>query len=153
MKKCRKKKKSGLRASKRGIFVLIIILVCQALLQYYNKNSLIINFALYNKLSISEWPNELIELLQKNPDTKDFVLNYPLNKDLIQEINLSEYQDCDGVPKLYQWDERWGYTWYAGEMMAFSGCGPTCLSMVCIYLLNDTTYTPRYIADFAEKNG
>ena len=37
--------------------------------------------------------------------------------------------------------------------MALSGCGPTCLSMVCIYLLNDSLYSPRYIADFAEKNG
>ena len=37
--------------------------------------------------------------------------------------------------------------------MGLSGCGPTCLSMVCIYLLNDSQYTPRYIADFAEQYG
>ncbi|MBR3709077.1 MAG: C39 family peptidase, partial [Lentisphaeria bacterium] len=32
-------------------------------------------------------------------------------------------------------------------------CGPTCLSMVCIYLLNDPAYTPKYVAEFAESNG
>ena len=37
--------------------------------------------------------------------------------------------------------------------MGLTGCGPTCLSMVCVFLLNDATYTPRYIADFAEENG
>lgn len=153
MKKRRKKKKRGVRIIKRVLFLLIIGLVCQVFLQYYNKNAVLINFALQNKLSLSEWSSDLIDLLQKNPDTKDFVLNYPLKRDLVQEIDLSEYQDCDSVPVLYQWDERWGYSWYAGEMMGFSGCGPTCLSMVCIYLQNDTTYTPRYIADFAEENG
>lgn len=153
MKKRRKKRKSGVRAVRRIIFVLIIALVCQVALLYYKQNSVLIEYAIHNKLSLSEWPEELKELLQKNPDTKDFVLNYPSKKDLLQDIDLSEYQDCSSVPNLYQWDERWGYTWYAGEMMGLSGCGPTCLSMVCIYLLNDTTYSPRYIADFAEKNG
>ena len=81
------------------------------------------------------------------------MLNYPLKKDLTPEIDLSEYADSENVPLLFQWDERWGYNQYAGEMMGFSGCGPTCLSMVCIYLLNDTEYTPKYIADFAETNG
>ena len=42
---------------------------------------------------------------------------------------------------------------YAGELMGLSGCGPTCLSMVCVYLLNDDTYTPEYVAEFAERNG
>ena len=153
MKKRRKKRKSGVRAVRRIILVLIIALVCQVALQYYKQNSVLIEYAIHNKLSLSEWPDELKELLQKNPDTKDFVLNYPSKKDLLQDIDLSEYQDCSSVPNLYQWDERWGYTWYAGEMMGLSGCGPTCLSMVCIYLLNDTTYSPRYIADFAEEKG
>ena len=37
--------------------------------------------------------------------------------------------------------------------MGLTGCGPTCLSMVSIYLLNDAKYTPKYIAEFSERNG
>ena len=98
-------------------------------------------------------PDELVELLEKNPEARDFVLDYPQKKDLMPEIDLSEYKNCESVPLLIQWDERWGYRQYAGEWMGLSGCGPTCLSMVCIYLLNDPAYTPKYVAEFAESNG
>ena len=37
--------------------------------------------------------------------------------------------------------------------MGLSGCGPTCLSMVCLYLLDDPIYTPQYVAEFAKENG
>jgi len=110
-------------------------------------------FAEQNNLSVDEWPVELTELLEKNPEVKDFVLNYPLKKDLTPEIDLGEYKNSESVPLLIQWDERWGYGQYAGELMGLSGCGPTCLSMVSIYLLNNAAYTPKYVADFAEANG
>lgn len=116
-------------------------------------NEMIAAFAKAHDLSLDAWPEELIELLEKNPDTKDFVLNYPLKKDLRPSIDLSEYKNSSSVPLLFQWDERWGYTQYGNEIMGLSGCGPTCLSMVCIYLLNDAKYTPRYVADFAQRNG
>ena len=80
--------------------------------------------------------------MEKNPETKDFVLNYPLKKDENFEINLSEYKNSKKVSLFMLWDERWGYNMYAGEFMGLSGCGPTCLSMVSIYLLNDAIYTP-----------
>ena len=51
-----------------------------------------------------------------------------------------------------QWDKRWGYTPYGEDMLAISGCGPTCLSMVCVHLLNDTSLNPRVIAQFSEEN-
>jgi len=80
-------------------------------------------------------------------------LNYPIKKDLDPTIDLSEHLDSDSVPLFLQWDERWGYTEYAGELMGLSGCGPTCLSMVCVYLLDDPIYTPKYIAAFSQQNG
>lgn len=110
-------------------------------------------FARDHNLQMRAWPKELIELLEKNPDTKDFVLNYPLKKNETPAIDLSEFADCRTVPLLFQWDERWGYHEYAGEMMGTSGCGPTCLSMVCIYLLKNTDYNPKYIAEFSTSNG
>ena len=110
-------------------------------------------FAQEHNLTLSDWPDSLLELLEKNPEAADFVLNYPLKKDLCPEIDLHEYTDCSEVPLFLQWDERWGYTVYGDNIMGLSGCGPTCLSMVCVYLLNDPQYSPRYIADFAQENG
>ena len=110
-------------------------------------------FAQEHNLTLSDWPDSLLELLEKNPEAADFVLNYPLKKDLCPEIDLHEYTDCSEVPLFLQWDERWGYTVYGDNIMGLAGCGPTCLSMVCVYLLNDPQYSPRYIADFAQENG
>lgn len=116
-------------------------------------NNVIADFAKEHDLELNAWPDSLIELLEKNPDAEDFVLNYPIKKDLSYDIDLREYINKSNVPLLLQWDERWGYTKYGDNIMGLSGCGPTCLSMVCIYLLNDPQYTPRYIADFAEQYG
>lgn len=113
----------------------------------------VVSFAADNGLALEDWPTELIELLKKNPETEDFVLNYPLLKDTYQDIDLSEYADTDEVPLFMQWDKRWGYTPYGEDMLAISGCGPTCLSMVCVHLLNDTSLNPRVIAQFSEENG
>lgn len=118
-----------------------------------NVNTMIEDFAENHNLQTNAWTDNLIELLEKNPETKDFVLNYPLKKDKNFKIDLSEYENSKKVPLFMQWDERWGYNKYAGELMGLSGCGPTCLSMVSIYLLNDAKYTPKYVAEFSERNG
>ena len=118
-----------------------------------NANDIIAAFAQEHGIQTSEWPDELIELLDKNPDTKEFVLNYPLKKDTRPTIRLGEYKNCGAEPLLFQWDERWGYSKYGNEVVEISGCGLTCLSMVCVYLLQDTDYNPRYIADFSKANG
>jgi len=110
-------------------------------------------FAQEHNLALSAWPAGLTKLMEVNPETTDFVLNYPLKKDLSPEIDLSEYIDCSEVPLFMQWDERWGYFKYGNQVMGLSGCGPTCLSMVCVYLLDDPQYSPRYIAEFSQENG
>ncbi len=116
-------------------------------------NPIIEDFAQRHGLPTNSWPDDLVALLEKNPETKDFVLHYPLKKGKDFEIDLSEYKNSERIPLLMQWDERWGYNQYAGDLMGLSGCGPTCLSMVCMYLLNDTQYSPKYVAEFAEQNG
>ena len=110
-------------------------------------------FAREHGLTLDQWPIELIEQMQINPEIEEFVLNYPLKKDASPHIDLSEHLHSDKVPMLWQWDERWGYLEYSNNLMGMSGCGPTCLSMVCLYLLDDPTYTPKYIAEFAKENG
>ncbi len=110
-------------------------------------------FADSNAIDPNEYPAELINLLATNPDAEDFVLYYPLKKDFQPEINLLEYKNLSSVPLFLQWDERWGYNDYGGELFGLSGCGPTCLSMVCVYLLDDTRLSPKYIAEFSKANG
>ncbi|MBQ7358854.1 MAG: C39 family peptidase [Lachnospiraceae bacterium] len=100
-----------------------------------------------------EIPKELLALAEENPEIKDFVMSYPQKKDKEFEIDLSEYKDCDEVPLFLQWDERWGYSYYGDNVMGISGCGPTCLSMVCVYLLGDVDLHPRYVAEFSEEKG
>lgn len=110
-------------------------------------------FASQNGLSLEDWPEALTELMRKEPAAEPFVMSYPFMKDAKQEIDLSVYENCTQVPHLLQWDMQWGYTQYGDNMLALNGGGPTCLSMVSIYVLQDTKYTPRYIATFSEENG
>ena len=80
------------------------------------------DFAAEHVIELSEYPKELVELLERNPETKDFVMNYPLYKD--KEFDTTVLLPEDGsVPLLLQWDKRWGYKRYSGEMMALSGSG------------------------------
>ena len=148
-----KPKRRWLRRIVGLVLVLAVAVSIYGYYRYSTTNPTVRDFAKQNGLSQSEWPEELLDLLEKNPEAQDFVLNYPIKKDLNPEIDLTEYLDTNDVPLLLQWDERWGYSQYAGELMGLSGCGPTCLSMVCLYLLDDASYTPEYIAEFATENG
>ena len=148
-----KPKRRWLRRMVGLVLVLAVSVSIYGYYRYSTSNPAVRDFAKKNGLSLNEWPEELLDLLEKNPEAQEFVLNYPIKKDLNPEIDLTEYLDSSDVPLLLQWDERWGYSQYAGELMGLSGCGPTCLSMVCLYLLNDASYTPQYIAQFATENG
>lgn len=116
------------------------------------KNKEISDFAAEHGIELSAYPKEIVELFERNPETKDFVLNYPLKKDKAFDTTVSLPVD-GSVPLLLQWDERWGYKRYSGEMLALSGCGPTTLSMAASYLLDDETLSPDYIAMFSEQHG
>lgn len=111
------------------------------------------DYAENHGFTLSDYPKSLISMMERNPETEDFVLSYPIEHQKKQIVDLSEYADCSTVPLLMQWDTRWGYKTYAGEFAGLSACGPVCLSMVAIYLTGDTSLTPDYLIDFAEKNG
>ncbi len=110
-------------------------------------------FAAENGYAMEEWPEKLVELYEFNEDAREYVRNYPKYKDKTFEIDLTGMEQSKQVPLLFQWDKRWGYTIYGDDVLALTGCGPTCLSMLCIYLLHDAKYTPRYVADFSEREG
>ncbi len=111
------------------------------------------NFAKRNHISIAEYPEEFIELFEKNPETEEFVLNYPLKKETYSQEPLNEYLNKEEIPLFMQWDNRWGYYAYGSSVLGITGCGPTCLSMVAMHLLQNPTLTPIYMAEYAQKNG
>ncbi|MBP3460503.1 MAG: C39 family peptidase [Lachnospiraceae bacterium] len=101
---------------------------------------------------IRDYTDKLVELYEKNQEARQFVLDYPFKKDIEYDIDLSEYKNADFVPLLMQWDERWGYGEYAGDVLGLTGCGPTCLSMVAIYLTGNDTMNPKWMADFSTQH-
>lgn len=111
------------------------------------------NYADENGYTLSDYPQSLVDLLKRNKETKEFVLNYPKYKDKHFKINMKEYKNCDSVPLFMQWDIRWGYKMYGDDVAGLTACGPTCLSMVAVYLLQDIKYSPDYMIDWAKENG
>ena len=113
----------------------------------------ILQFAKEHQISLSSYPPEILEMLHNNPETKDFVFNYPLEHSHNHSEDLSDYSDFETVPILMQWDTRWGYIPYAGEVTGLSGCGPLCLSMVGLYLTGDQDrFRPDSVLHFAQTN-
>ncbi len=102
-------------------------------------------------LKFSDYPESLIALLERNPETETFVLEYPLYQET--DYDLSEYADSETVPLFLQWDQRWGYKRYGSDVIGITGCGPTCLAMVGYYLTGDESFTPEAVEEVAEKNG
>ena len=109
-------------------------------------------YAKANGLRYSDYPQEVIALLERNPETEAFVLEYPQKKDQQVEIDISN-AGTDSVPLFLQWDQRWGYLPYGDGMAALTGCGPMCLSMAGYYLTGSEDYSPDKMLSFAADNG
>ncbi|MCM1569400.1 MAG: C39 family peptidase [Roseburia sp.] len=110
--------------------------------------------------ALPDIPRELKELLEKNEETYDFVMEYPnreqyLDKDisLAGDTGISDALASGTVPLLMQWDTRWGYAAYGEEMVGLAGCGPACLCMAYLYLTEDLSLTPASMAEFAYEQG
>ena len=106
-------------------------------------------YARENGIPYGEYPQDLIDLLEKNPETESFVLNYPNRTEAVTSLAA----DRETVPLFLQWDPNWGYETYGSSYLAVTGCGPTCLSMAGYYLTGDETMTPAAVAAFSEENG
>ena len=99
----------------------------------------------------SKYPQSLIELLERNPETEDFVLNYPFRDEAALEV--FSYDLSEGVPLMMQWDKRWGYEKYGSDVVGITGCGPVCLAMAGYYVTGDETFNPSDMVEFAKQNG
>ena len=144
------------RKKRRGRGILVLLLVLAAVLIIWRPaaepDARLKRYASLHGISASEYPQSLVRLYENNRETEDFVFEYPIRRDEETDMNLSGI-DTSKVPLLIQWDQRWGYRNYGDDMMGLTGCGPTCLSMVYIYLTGDTSFNPYEAARFSERNG
>lgn len=104
-----------------------------------------------------EYPEDLLEALCNNPEMLTFVKEYPEAADdgemQEKESVLADSELQAHIPLFLQWDQRWGYKAYGDDMMALSGCGPTCLSMVVVGLTGNKEATPDAVGKYAMENG
>lgn len=100
-----------------------------------------------------QYPDKMLEALANNPEMADFVSGY-LKEHTKYTGGFTKREKEQEFPLFLQWDPRWGYEKY-GEYsnIGIAGCGPTCLSMVMYYLLENEELTPDQIAEYSTKNG
>jgi hypothetical protein len=99
------------------------------------------------------YPESLLELLASNQEALSFVQNYPDRAEYANSSGLTKADLAGKVPLFLQWDKRWGYNEYGDDMLAITGCGPTCLSMVIVGLTGDLSANPGAVADFSQSHG
>lgn len=101
---------------------------------------------------IYHYPENVTELLDKNPETIGFVDHYREKKDQLPADTIGDDLIPGEIPLLLQWDERWGYAPYGSSIVAVSGCGPTCMAMVAAGLNQDPSITPAKTAEYGTAN-
>lgn len=102
--------------------------------------------------TVQGYPKGVIELLDKNPATVDYVEDYGEKQGQAYAEDIGDDYVEGQIPLLIQWDERWGYAPYGTSVVAVSGCGPTCMAMVAAGLNHDPTITPAKVAAYGTEN-
>ena len=154
----KKRKPAGKKPAKRRKILLIMVLAAVAIICVRgidagkSAEQIVQSYADRHNIYMSEYPDEMIQLLASNKETKKFVLEYPEKKDLAPEINLDKEARDGSMPRFLQWDQRWGYREYGDGVIGITGCGPTCLSMVYLYLTGDTSMNPYQMAVYSQNN-
>ncbi|MBS5738281.1 MAG: C39 family peptidase [Eggerthella sp.] len=92
-----------------------------------------------------------VVLLGNSNDSNVKADAYGNGSGVAQSTPRSEWRAGE-VPYLYQIDPEWADGSYAGSTIAESGCGPTCLSMIYVYLTGRTNMDPADMAAFSESH-
>lgn len=95
---------------------------------------------------------KLLRLATLEPEAISFVRGFP------ESYPSDTGGACDEVaegtvPRLYQWDPRWGYTVYSSTTFALTGCCPTALSMVYQGLTGSNDLSPYDMSLRAQEGG
>mgnify|MGYP001113472182 FL=1 len=120
----------------------------------YEKNKIQNNQSMLDDIMNStQYPKQLKDIALKNEEALEFVYDYPAEHVKEHTIDLTEEASMDSVPLFVQWDKRWGYEKYSGNFFAASGCGPTTLSMVVVYLTHNREASPIAVAKYSKEAG
>ena len=138
-------KKKRFRAE--GILLLVLLAVLLLFGMAGRKNML------PTYLRLRGWPESLVALMQRNPETKDYVLAWQRQGGAEPARMLDEPIVRGTPPLLLQWDTRWGYAHYGSDFLAITGCGPTCLAMAYSGVSGNSDVTPYTVARMAEEGG
>lgn len=95
---------------------------------------------------------KLLKLAAVEPEAVPFVRAFP---DAYPAESATGTDDpaAGEVPRLYQWDPRWGSTVYSSTAFALTGCCPTSLSMVYQGLTGKGDLTPYDMGRRASDGG
>ena len=149
--KQQKKSNEALWVIVLGLLVGMVVMGRLTLFQPTATERLVRDYAREKGISYQEYPDSLVELLERNPETESFVLGYPFRQEI--RVDMNSIDRSQGVPLLLQWDPRWGYDTYGGDFVANTGCGPLCLAMVGWYLTGDAAFAPQRVIQFAAEHG
>ena len=95
---------------------------------------------------------KLLKLAAVEPEAVPFVRTFP--DAYPAESALGTDDPASGeVPRLYQWDQRWGSTVYSSTTFALTGCCPTSLSMVYQGLTGKGDLSPYDMGKRASDGG
>lgn len=96
---------------------------------------------------------KLLKLAVEEPEAVAFVKGFPESYPADAATPYEGELQANAVPRLYQWDTRWGYTVYSSTTFALTGCCPTSLSMVYMGLTGKTDLTPYDMGLRAQSGG
>ena len=141
----------------RRRFIPGVILACAALMTSLMHQApseaemLVMKYAKEKQVAFTEYPESLLKLLEDNPETKEFVLDYPFRESWA--VDLSRFDGDRGVPLFLQWDRQWGYQMCHGEFVGVNGSAAMCLAMAG-YCISDgsSQFAPDKIIKFADQN-
>lgn len=107
------------------------------------------------ELRALKYPEELVEFMEKYPETTQFVVDYKKDADTYNNKTISIKSEVKKgtIPLFIQWDKRWGYRDYAGGFFATKTCGPTCMSMVYSGLTGKTDMDPYKMSQWSYSHG
>ena len=95
---------------------------------------------------------KLLKLAAVEPEAVPFVRTFP--DAYPAESALGTDDPASGeVPRLYQWDQRWGSTVYSSTTFALTGCCPTSLAMVYQGLTGKGDLSPYDMGKRASEGG
>lgn len=107
----------------------------------------------------AEYQTQLLELAAEEPPARAFVAQVldayptPASGGIAAEDLPAQADGGLAVPRLYQWDVRWGFMDYSSGPLGLTGCCPTSLSMVYTALTGRTDRSPADMAQLALDRG